>query len=792
MAIKHYITLSTTEPNNEVGIIKIRQADEETQTLVVEITANGVPKSYEGLAVYFCAKLGQSTGLGVVEQKLKTNELTDPASGKLEYTLRQEDWQKVGRQRGYFSFRKMVNEHEFTEQFTTRDFTFIVTKSIYSDGVTEIKHDGSTYIWTIEDMLRLFKEYIATGQTDWESFVEQNREILGSIDPGGVILTELIDARGNFDSVTQRITAEENAREQLETQHQLLQTEVSDAHGTYSNLNERFNNQIGLNSDFRSFEIDKSFMQRVQNESIERGLNARWFGAKGDGVSDDTEALQAAIDYMLEKNEGRLILSGTYLISEPLVINRTNTNNFAMIRIEGQATIKKAANFIGNCLLRILIGYHDEDNISIENITFDGVDKTINGVDNMREGLDYREDGETTADYNQSKMIRFTNCIFVRCYRGMRLSSLSYAFYSCLYQNNEIGFFGNLAFNNNSFYNCQFRRNEIGCHIQSPNSTLGSVNNSFVGCNFESNKICGFINKRTNNTALVGCYFENNAFSYETAENSMKPALKCHIYIEGGSYGGDCSLISCFNWDNNLDISLYSYDNIVNSINQMNSRFKMSIHTGKIISDWGELTDFEFRGTSAASRLFLKGAEYSYNNSIPISTKNADFLINQVGAKRKYFKMVNFSSTTSMPLFKLFFKDNVDCGVLRVKLIVHGLNAAGNVTSEGFVDSKHFISTSKNASHDVINNTKMKQELCYANTVLDGGAQATNVLSETTEIVLTNGINRTLEYKLTNLLNQSAVGQGSATRLRCAIVVEFDGRIYNENNFTGDDYMSLE
>ncbi|WP_430596466.1 phage baseplate upper protein [Enterococcus sp. DIV0210g] len=198
MAIKHEITLSTTEPNNEIGLLKIRQSDEETQTLVVQITENGLPKSYAGLEVFFCAKLGQTAGLGIIEQKLKPNEMTSPGTGQLKYTLRDEDWQQLGRQTAYFSFRKMKNAHEWTEQFSTRDFTYNVTKNVFSEGVKEVKKDGSTYVWTIEDLIRLFKEYIQSGKNDWEEFIEQNKEIIENVDPGGKVLTELIEARKPF------------------------------------------------------------------------------------------------------------------------------------------------------------------------------------------------------------------------------------------------------------------------------------------------------------------------------------------------------------------------------------------------------------------------------------------------------------------------------------------------------------------------------------------------------------------------------------------------------------------
>lgn len=195
MAVSYPITLNVSEPNNNIGLLKIRQSDEETQTLVVQILEDSLPKSYEGLQVFFCARIGQTLGLGIIEQKLTELEMTNPQNGKLEYTLRAEDWQSLGRQVGYFSFRKMTDDHTYEQQFSTRDFTYEVTPGIFSHGVKEVKKDGSTYVWTIEDLIRLFKEYIDSGKNDWEEFIEQNKEIIESVDPGGTVLKELIDAR---------------------------------------------------------------------------------------------------------------------------------------------------------------------------------------------------------------------------------------------------------------------------------------------------------------------------------------------------------------------------------------------------------------------------------------------------------------------------------------------------------------------------------------------------------------------------------------------------------------------
>lgn len=300
MAIRYPITLSTTEPNNNIGLLKIRQADEETQTLVVQILEDSIPKSYEGLQVFFCARIGQSIGLGIIEQKLNETEMTDPNNGKLEYTFRAEDWQILGRQLGYFSFRKMKDDHTYEQQFSTRDFIFEVTPNIYSDGIKELKRDGSTYIWTIEDLLRLFNEYIATGKTDWKEFVDQNREILEAVDPGGVILTELIDSRKNFPTLSERLEDNDVQREELkEAQGELAA--------------------------FRPF--DNTIIEKLANEAHERLINVKWFGAKGDGTTNDSPAIKAAYDYVksmintFSKNPGLYFPPGTYRVINPLVLD---------------------------------------------------------------------------------------------------------------------------------------------------------------------------------------------------------------------------------------------------------------------------------------------------------------------------------------------------------------------------------------------------------------------------------------------------------------------------------------
>lgn len=62
----------------------------------------------------------------------------------------------------------------------------------------------------------------------------------------------------------------------------------------FPNLGKRLDEQIGLNSDFREFEVEESFMRRTKNEFLERYANIRWFGADVTGQSNINNAKSAA------------------------------------------------------------------------------------------------------------------------------------------------------------------------------------------------------------------------------------------------------------------------------------------------------------------------------------------------------------------------------------------------------------------------------------------------------------------------------------------------------------------
>jgi len=141
----------------------IRQFDEGTQVLDVTITEHGKPKDISNLIPFFCVKQGHHAGLGLSEQKV--TKIIDAKKGKLQYTLTNYDMQSVGENTAYFSFRELQKDLSWRQQFSTRDFAYQVKESIYDEGIKD-----SNYIWTFEEILRYFTEWVKTCQEiydDW-------------------------------------------------------------------------------------------------------------------------------------------------------------------------------------------------------------------------------------------------------------------------------------------------------------------------------------------------------------------------------------------------------------------------------------------------------------------------------------------------------------------------------------------------------------------------------------------------------------------------------------------------
>nr|WP_315528431.1 glycosyl hydrolase family 28-related protein [Carnobacterium maltaromaticum] len=82
----------------------------------------------------------------------------------------------------------------------------------------------------------------------------------------------------------------------------------------YSNLRNRINTEIGKPSSFRA--EDTSVIEKMSNEFTARGINVKWSGAVGDGVSNDTQSFRESISTSIEQDTFINVPQGEFLLSE--------------------------------------------------------------------------------------------------------------------------------------------------------------------------------------------------------------------------------------------------------------------------------------------------------------------------------------------------------------------------------------------------------------------------------------------------------------------------------------------
>lgn len=213
---KWAVTLSTTEPFNYVGILKVRQGNKNTELLEATIIQNGLPVDLTGCRVTFQTIIGGYP----VERPCKIVKV----KGIVEYVFDDYTMQKTGRHVANIAFYKGDNLIG-----TTQDFSYFVI-----NAVSKTPGEMGSYWQTVEDIIDDMKDYLNANKGDFESWFDSVKDILESVDPGGALLKEVLDARVDnvgqrHDSIGQRLKAdfflmEQRIRKRLYT---LSETDVS-------------------------------------------------------------------------------------------------------------------------------------------------------------------------------------------------------------------------------------------------------------------------------------------------------------------------------------------------------------------------------------------------------------------------------------------------------------------------------------------------------------------------------------------------------------------------------------
>lgn len=227
---KWNVILSTTEPYNYVGMINVRQGNRNTEIMEATIVENGKPCDFTGCKIYFESLVGEKypVQLGA--------KIIDAKNGKIQYTFDQYSMQSLHKQTANFMIMKGEDLIG-----TTQDFSYFVVKA-----VSKTEGEMGSYWQSVEDLIADMAAFITENQgdfTDWMNerkkefdkwrqnqqvtfeswrdgqesdylkWFESIKDILRSVDPGGVMLAELMDARVDVqgvrhDTISERLLAD--------------------------------------------------------------------------------------------------------------------------------------------------------------------------------------------------------------------------------------------------------------------------------------------------------------------------------------------------------------------------------------------------------------------------------------------------------------------------------------------------------------------------------------------------------------------------------------------------------
>ncbi|EHR4369808.1 phage baseplate upper protein [Enterococcus faecalis] len=205
--VKWQAILSTTEPYNYIGIQNVRQGNRNTEVLEAVLVENALPLDLTGCEVFFES---------VIDNKYpiqRAAKIVNAKKGIIQYTFDEYSMQLLHRQEAYFSIHKGDNLIGSTQNFSY----FVV------NAVSKTEGEMGSYWQSIEDLIadmtafinenkgdftdwmnarkEEFEAWRDAQKTDFTSWFESIKDILKTVDPGGTMLVELMDARVDIQGV---------------------------------------------------------------------------------------------------------------------------------------------------------------------------------------------------------------------------------------------------------------------------------------------------------------------------------------------------------------------------------------------------------------------------------------------------------------------------------------------------------------------------------------------------------------------------------------------------------------
>ena len=302
----------------------------------------------------------------------------------------------------------------------------------------------------------------------------------------------------------------EGIKQDLSHLHKVnVNAEVVDARGEYGSLGERLN---VVDNDLTGVHLEmESINASLDNMTNKNPLYAFDFGAKGDGITNDTLALQNAINRAISKKEKLILNKGTYLVSQ-LVINDS-------IFIDGNNVVIKSINNNTSSSIIQLLNKGVKNSI-IKNINIDGnIENNTNVIHGIELTSDVYHDTFSLLDNIEiysctGNGLHITGSYQKSSIRELKISNVNA--HNC----NGNGLYAN-SFTDSFIYNCVFHSNgQNGVLLD----TTGSIKITNIKCYFNGRKGTG----RIEDSRIPHGVSESDKDKYEYKLNGIK-LYKCTL-----------------------------------------------------------------------------------------------------------------------------------------------------------------------------------------------------------------------------------------------------------------------
>ena len=289
-------------------------------------------------------------------------------------------------------------------------------------------------------------------------------------------------------------------------------------------------------------QVGSNLVEKLNNEFTDRGVNVKWFGAVGDGVTDDTKVIQDVIN----KYENVYIPAGTYLISTLLIGKKTSVYG------AGQGiTILKSKDESDKQMINLTLSASGS---MISSLTLQGADSWSNKY-NSKLGLVLSSDGTLKV---QDTSIAITNVTINFFYDNFTLKS-GHRGVVCNQLNCGGAGHKNIIVEgtDNSLINCSSAMSmDDGIYVYGPNNRLVScksfmagmsktsgagirVNGSFISmanCELQENYLCNLYLYNCSSSNIIGimldgagAHNDTGSLYYEDAQFNNASIPICNL-----------------------------------------------------------------------------------------------------------------------------------------------------------------------------------------------------------------------------------------------------------------------